>query len=197
MSTERFAEIRRTTRETDISVKLTLDGTGVAAVDTGIPFMDHMLTLFAKHGFFDLEVKATGDLAVDYHHTMEDLGLTLGEALSRALGDKAGIRRYGSFILPMDEALALIALDLSGRPLLVFDVKSPAPMIKDLDVRLFHEFFQALSVKAGMNLHVRLLAGEEVHHVFEAIFKGFAKALDQAVSFDPRVNGVLSTKGTL
>ncbi|WP_295811837.1 imidazoleglycerol-phosphate dehydratase HisB [uncultured Victivallis sp.] len=197
MSTERFAEIRRTTRETDISVKLTLDGTGVAAVDTGIPFMDHMLTLFAKHGFFDLVVKATGDLEVDYHHTMEDLGLTLGEALSRALGDKAGIRRYGSFILPMDEALALIALDLSGRPLLVFDVKSPAPMIKDLDVRLFHEFFQALSVKAGMNLHVRLLAGEEVHHVFEAIFKGFAKALDQAVGFDPRVTGVLSTKGTL
>lgn len=197
MSTERFAEIRRTTRETDISVKLTLDGTGVAAVDTGIPFMDHMLTLFAKHGFFDLAIKATGDLEVDYHHTMEDLGLTLGEALSRALGDKAGIRRYGSFILPMDEALALIALDLSGRPLLVFDVKSPAPMIKDLDVRLFHEFFQALSVKAGMNLHVRLLAGEEVHHVFEAIFKGFAKALDQAVGFDPRVNGVLSTKGTL
>lgn len=197
MSTERFAEIHRTTRETDISVKLTLDGTGVAAVDTGIPFMDHMLTLFAKHGFFDLEIKATGDLEVDYHHTMEDLGLTLGEALSRALGDKAGIRRYGSFILPMDEALALIALDLSGRPLLVFDVKSPAPMIKDLDVRLFHEFFQALSVKAGMNLHVRLLAGEEVHHVFEAIFKGFAKALDQAVGFDPRVTGVLSTKGTL
>lgn len=197
MSTERFAEIRRTTRETDISVKLTLDGTGVAAVDTGIPFMDHMLTLFAKHGFFDLEVKAAGDLEVDYHHTMEDLGLTLGEALSRALGDKAGIRRYGSFILPMDEALALIALDLSGRPLLVFDVKSPAPMIKDLDVRLFHEFFQALSVKAGMNLHIRLLAGEEVHHVFEAIFKGFAKALDQAVGFDPRVTGVLSTKGTL
>lgn len=197
MSTKRFAEIRRTTRETDISVKLTLDGTGVAAVDIGIPFMDHMLTLFAKHGFFDLEIKATGDLEVDYHHTMEDLGLTLGEALSRALGDKAGIRRYGSFILPMDEALALIALDLSGRPLLVFDVKSPAPMIKDLDVRLFHEFFQALSVKAGMNLHVRLLAGEEVHHVFEAIFKGFAKALDQAVGFDPRVTGVLSTKGTL
>ena len=193
MSTKRFAEIRRTTRETDISVKLTLDGTGAAAVDTGIPFMDHMLTLFAKHGFFDLEIKATGDLEVDYHHTMEDLGLTLGEALSRALGDKAGIRRYGSFILPMDEALALIALDLSGRPLLVFDVKSPAPMIKDLDVRLFHEFFQALSVKAGMNLHVRLLAGEEEHRVFEAIFKGFAKALDQAVGFDPRVTGVRST----
>lgn len=197
MSTERFAEIRRTTRETDISVKLSLDGDGSSAVDTGIPFMDHMLTLFAKHGFFRLEVKAKGDLDVDYHHTMEDLGLTLGEALGKALGDKAGIRRYGSCILPMDEALALVALDLSGRPLLVFDVKSPAPMIRDLDVRLFHEFFQALSVKAGMNLHIRLLAGEEVHHAFEAIFKGFARALDQAVGFDPRVKGVLSTKGTL
>ncbi len=197
MSTERFAEIRRTTRETDISVKLTLDGGGSADVDTGIPFMDHMLTLFAKHGFFRIEVKAKGDLDVDYHHTMEDLGLTFGEALGRALGDKAGIRRYGSCILPMDEALALVALDLSGRPLLVFDVKSPAPMIRDLDVRLFHEFFQALSVKAGMNLHIRLLAGEEVHHAFEAIFKGFARALDQAVGFDPRVEGILSTKGTL
>ena len=197
MSTERFAEIRRTTRETDISVKISLDGDGGADVDTGIPFMDHMLTLFAKHGFFRLEVKAKGDLDVDYHHTMEDLGLTLGEALGKALGDKAGIRRYGSCILPMDEALALVALDLSGRPMLVFDVKSPAPMIRDLDVRLFHEFFQALSVKAGMNLHIRLLAGEEVHHAFEAIFKGFARALDQAVGFDPRVKGVLSTKGTL
>lgn len=197
MSTERFAEIRRTTRETDISVKISLDGDGSADVDTGIPFVDHMLTLFAKHGFFRLEVKAKGDLDVDYHHTMEDLGLTLGEALGKALGDKAGIRRYGSCILPMDEALALVALDLSGRPLLVFDVKSPAPMIRDLDVRLFHEFFQALSVKAGMNLHIRLLAGEEVHHAFEAIFKGFARALDQAVGFDPRVKGVLSTKGTL
>lgn len=197
MSTERFAEIRRTTRETDISVKISLDGDGGADVDTGIPFMDHMLTLFAKHGFFQLEVKAKGDIDVDYHHTMEDLGLTLGEALGKALGDKAGIRRYGSCILPMDEALALVALDLSGRPMLVFDVKSPAPMIRDLDVRLFHEFFQALSVKAGMNLHIRLLAGEEVHHAFEAIFKGFARALDQAVGFDPRVKGVLSTKGTL
>ena len=197
MSTERFAEIRRTTRETDISVKISLDGDGGADVDTGIPFMDHMLTLFAKHGFFQLEVKAKGDIDVDYHHTMEDLGLTLGEALGKALGDKAGIRRYGSCILPMDEALALVALDLSGRPMLVFDVKSPAPMIRDLDVRLVHEFFQALSVKAGMNLHIRLLAGEEVHHAFEAIFKGFARALDQAVGFDPRVKGVLSTKGTL
>lgn len=197
MATERFAAVRRTTRETDIEVKISLDGTGRGQIDTGIPFMDHMLELFARHGFFDLEVKAVGDLAVDYHHTMEDLGLVLGDALAKALGDKAGIRRYGNMILPMDETLVLVALDLSGRPCLVFDVKSPAPQVKDIDVRLFHEFFQALSVKAGMNLHVKMLAGEEVHHVYEAIFKGFAKALDQATSIDPRVVGVLSTKGSL
>ncbi len=197
MVTERFAAVRRTTRETDIEVKISLDGTGRGQIDTGIPFMDHMLELFARHGFFDLEVKAVGDLAVDYHHTMEDLGLVLGDALAKALGDKAGIRRYGNMILPMDETLVLVALDLSGRPCLVFDVKSPAPLVKDIDVRLFHEFFQALSVKAGMNLHVKMLAGEEVHHVYEAIFKGFAKALDQATAIDPRVVGVLSTKGSL
>lgn len=197
MATERFTAVRRTTRETDIEVKISLDGTGRGQIDTGIPFMDHMLELFARHGFFDLEVKAVGDLAVDYHHTMEDLGLVLGDALAKALGDKAGIRRYGNMILPMDETLVLVALDLSGRPCLVFDVKSPAPQVKDIDVRLFHEFFQALSVKAGMNLHVKMLAGEEVHHVYEAIFKGFAKALDQATAIDPRVVGVLSTKGSL
>ena len=197
MATERFAAVRRTTRETAIEVTISLDGTGRGQIDTGIPFMDHMLELFARHGFFDLEVKAVGDLAVDYHHTMEDLGLVLGDALAKALGDKAGIRRYGNMILPMDETLVLVALDLSGRPCLVFDVKSPAPQVKDIDVRLFHEFFQALSVKAGMNLHVKMLAGEEVHHVYEAIFKGFAKALDQATAIDPRVVGVLSTKGSL
>lgn len=197
MATERFAAVRRTTRETDIEVKISLDGTGRGQIDTGIPFMDHMLELFARHGFFDLEVKAVGDLAVDYHHTMEDLGLVLGDALAKTLGDKAGIRRYGNMILPMDETLVLVALDLSGRPCLVFDVKSPAPQVKDIDVRLFHEFFQALSVKAGMNLHVKMLAGEEVHHVYEAIFKAFAKALDQATAIDPRVVGVLSTKGSL
>lgn len=198
MATERFAAVRRTTRETDIEVKISLDGTGRGQIDTGIPFMDHMLELFARHGFFDLEVKAVGDLAVDYHHTMEDLGLVLGDALAKALGDKAGIRRYGNMILPMDETLVLVALDLSGRPCLVWDVDFPAPgMIRDLDVRLFHEFFLALVNKSGMNLHVKKLAGEEVHHVAEAIFKAFAKALDQATAIDPRVTGVLSTKGTL
>lgn len=197
MDTSRQAEVVRATAETDIRVKLNLDGTGASRIDTGVPFLDHMLTLFARHGFFDLEVTAKGDLAVDYHHTFEDLGLVLGEAIARAVGDKKGIRRYGNFLLPMDEALVLVALDLSGRPWLGYEIASPAPRVLDIDVRLFHEFFQALCVKAGMNLHIRKLAGEEVHHVFEAVFKGFAKALDQAVGIDPRIAGVLSTKGSL
>ncbi len=193
----RKREITRTTRETDIYLELNLDGEGKSSIETGIPFMDHMLELFARHGFFDLTVRAKGDVEVDYHHTMEDLGLVLGQAIAEALGDKAGIRRYGSCILPMDETLMLVALDLSGRPCLVWKAEFPAQMIRDLDVRLFHEFFQALANRAGMNLHVKQFAGEEVHHVAEAIFKAFAKALDQAVSHDPRVKGVLSTKGTL
>ena len=193
----RKSEVTRTTRETDITLSFALDGEGNGAIDTGVPFMNHMLELFAKHGFFDLAVRAKGDVEVDYHHTMEDLGLVLGQALAEALGDKSGIRRYGSCILPMDETLALVALDLSGRPCLVWDVEFPAQMIRDLDVRLFHEFFQALVNRSGMNLHVKKLAGEEAHHVAEAIFKAFAKALDQAVSIDPRVKGVLSTKGSL
>lgn len=193
----RQSEVKRVTRETDIFVSINLDGSGKSNVDSGIPFVDHMLELFAKHGFFDLEVKAKGDTQVDYHHTMEDLGLVLGEALQQALGDKKQINRYGHTILPMDEALILVALDLSGRPYLVFDVAPPAPMIKDLDVRLFHEFFQALAVKSQMNLHIKMLAGAEVHHVYEGIFKGFAKALHQAVSINPAITGVLSTKGSL
>jgi imidazoleglycerol-phosphate dehydratase len=197
MVNQRVSDISRKTRETDICVKLNLDGTGKSCVDSGVPFMDHMLELFAKHGFFELEVKAVGDTHIDYHHTMEDLGLVMGEAILKALGDKSGIRRYGSCLLPMDEALAEVVLDLSGRPCLVYDVKPPAPMIKDLDCRLFHEFFQALAAKGGVNLHIELKKGEEVHHAFEAIFKAFAKALDQAVSFDERVKGVLSTKGSL
>ena len=193
----RKSEVARKTRETDIFIALDLDGEGRSSIDTGIPFMNHMLELFAKHGFFDLTVRAKGDIEVDYHHTMEDLGLVLGDVLAQALGDKAGIRRYGSCILPMDETLALVALDLSGRPCLVWNVDFPAPMIRDLDTRLFCEFFQALVNRAGMNLHVRKMAGEEVHHVPEAVFKAFAKALDQAVTHDPRVKGVLSTKGSL
>lgn len=194
---KRIAEFERKTKETDISVRINIDGTGQSSISTEIPFMDHMLGLFAKHGFFDLDIKAKGDIEIDYHHTMEDLGITLGEALSKALGNKEGIRRYGHAILPMDEALALTALDLSGRPYLVYDLVPPENRIKDIDTALFKEFFRALSVKAGINLHIQLLKGEETHHVFEAVFKSFAKALEQAVSHDARIKGVLSTKGSL
>jgi imidazoleglycerol-phosphate dehydratase len=194
----RSATVTRKTRETEIHLTLSLDGSGKSAIATGIPFMDHMLELFSRHGLFDLEVAAKGDLDVDAHHTMEDLGLVLGQALREALGDKTGIRRYGWCALPMDEALALVSLDLSGRPCLVYAVPAPAVRVKDIDTRLFQEFFQALVNQAGMTLHLRLLSGEEVHHVIEAVFKGFAKALDQAVSADPRTVGTIpSTKGIL
>ena len=197
MAATRTAAVSRKTAETDIVCTLNLDGGGKADVSTGIPFLDHMLTLFAKHGFFDLTVKAKGDLDVDCHHTMEDLGLVMGEALAKAVGDKAGIRRYGNFLLPMDETLVMIALDLSGRPGLYYDVTPPSPTLNQIDTRLFHEFFQAFCVKSGLNLHIRMIAACETHHLFEAIFKGLAKALDQATSADPRVQGVLSTKGSL
>ena len=193
----RNAEVIRTTKETDIRVAINLDGEGKSVIDTGIPFMDHMLTLFAKHGLFDLEVSAKGDLEIDGHHTMEDMGLALGEAIVKALGDKYGIRRYGNFTLPMDETLAQVALDLSGRPYLVYKPGDPKDYIKDLDTALFREFFIALSNKAGMNLHIRILDSGETHHIFEAIFKCFARALAQAVEVDPRVKGVPSTKGSL
>ena len=193
----RQASVNRETRETQIKLTFTVDGSGKSNIHTGIGFLDHMLELFAKHGFFDLEIEEKGDLHVDYHHSMEDLGLALGTAIAQALGDKAGIRRYGSCLLPMDEALAEVALDLSGRPYLVYNAEMPAAQVGDIDVRLFHEFFQALCVKAGLNMHIRLLAAGETHHALEAIFKAFAKALDMAVSFDPRVKGVLSTKGVL
>ena len=197
MSMCRSAEVSRKTAETDIVCTINLDGSGKSSVDTGIPFLDHMLTLFARHGFFDLEVKASGDLEVDCHHTMEDLGLVLGEAFAKAAGDKSGIRRYGSFLLPMDETLAMIALDLSGRPGLYYSVNPPAHTVGGVDPRLFHEFFQSLCVKGGVNLHIRQIASEEIHHLYEGIFKGFAKALDMATGFDSRIDGVLSTKGCL
>ena len=193
----RSAEVTRKTGETRISVRLNLDGSGKGDIATGVPFMDHMLTLFARHGFFDLEVRAQGDIEVDYHHTLEDLGITLGMAFDQALGDRAGIRRYGNFLLPMDETLVLIALDISGRPGLFYDVTPPAPQVKDIDARLFHEFLQGFCSKLGLNLHVKMLAAEEAHHLFEAIFKGLAKALDQATAIDPRVDGIPSTKGVL
>lgn len=193
----RTAEVTRTTKETSIQVKLNLDGSGESTISTGIGFMDHMLTLFAKHGNFDLTLTATGDLEVDCHHTMEDMGLALGDAINKALGDKCGIRRYGNFLLPMDETLALVALDLSGRPYLVYDVKPAVAYIKDMDTALFKEFFIALCNKGGINLHIKMLAAGETHHIFEAIFKGFARSLSEAVSIDPRVKGVPSTKGSL
>lgn len=193
----RVVEIDRKTGETEIYLKLNLDGSGQYNIKTGIPFLDHMLSLFAKHGFFDLEIKAVGDLEVDYHHTVEDLGIVLGSAVSKALGERAKINRYGSFLLPMDETLAQVALDLSNRPYLVYNVNSPAAYVGDIDVRLFHEFFQALVNRSGMNLHIDLIRSGEVHHAFEAIFKAFAKALDIATLENNRIAGILSTKGIL
>ena len=196
-SKNRQAAVERVTRETSINLTFNIDGSGKSAINTGIGFLDHMLTLFGSHSRFGLKVECKGDTYVDYHHTVEDVGIALGEAFAAAVGNKAGIVRYGDIMLPMDEALAEIALDLSGRPYLVYDVKMPAAQVGDIDVQLFHEFFQALCVKAGLNLHIRLLAGNEAHHCLEAIFKGFAKALDQATSYDSRIEGVLSTKGSL
>ena len=187
----------RKTRETAIELSFNIDGTGKSDIQTGIGFLDHMLELFAKHGFFDLVIEEKGDIHVDYHHSMEDLGLAMGEAFAKALGDKAGIRRYGNFLLPMDETLVMIALDLSGRGGLYYDVTPPAAQLNNIDTRLFHEFFQAFAVRSGLNLHIRMIASCETHHLFEAIFKGLAKALDQALARDERVKGVLSTKGTL
>ncbi len=194
---KRIGKQIRKTRETKIAVELDLDGSGKSEISTGIGFMDHMLELFARHGKFDLKVQAAGDLEVDAHHTMEDLGLVMGEVFSQALGDKAGIRRYGSFLLPMDETLVLIALDLSGRPYLVYDLVPPVEKVGTLDTALFHEFFQAFCVKGGINLHIKLMAGGEIHHIFEAVFKGLARALEQAVSHDPKEKGIPSTKGIL
>ena len=193
----RRAEVHRVTRETDVAVTLTLDGAGAAEVSTGIGFLDHMLELFAYHGGFDLVVAANGDLEVDGHHTVEDIGLTLGQALKEALGDKRGIRRYGSFLLPMDEALAMIALDLSGRPFFVHDLQLAGVRIGQFDGALTAHFLHSLAMQAGMTLHVRLLAGSDAHHIVEAVFKGLARALAQACERDGRGDAVPSTKGTL
>lgn len=193
----RTAEITRKTKETDITLKLNLDGSGSADISTGIGFFDHMLEGFSRHGFFDLSCKVQGDLHVDGHHTVEDTGIVLGKAIAQAVGDKKGIRRYGSFILPMDDALALCAVDLCGRPYLNFDCTFPVERVGALDTELVREFFYAVSYSAGMNLHIKLLDGLNAHHMIEASFKAFAKALDQAVSLDPRITDVLSTKGSL
>jgi imidazoleglycerol-phosphate dehydratase len=198
MAEQRIAKITRNTKETQIELELNIDGTGVSEIDTGIPFFDHMLTLFAKHGLFDLKVKATGDIDVDYHHMVEDTGIVLGQAVKQALGDKGGIRRYGFFLLPMDESLARVVLDLSNRQAFVYNVDYQFPMVRDFSIVLVKEFFQAFANDAACNLHITLEYGEEPHHIAEAIFKGFARALDAATTVDPRLEGALpSTKGTL
>ena len=193
----RTAEIERKTKETDIAIKLTLGGKGVTAIDTSIPFLDHMLSLFAFHGLMDLRVRASGDIEIDYHHLMEDLGITFGEAIKKALGDKKGIRRYGSATIPMDESLARVVVDLSGRPYLVYKVNLPKGTARGLEFSLFEDFFRALSNHAMINLHIIVDYGRDLHHIFEAIFKAFGKALSEAVSPDPRMKGLPTTKGQL
>lgn len=193
----RSADISRNTKETKIQLKLDLDGSGNAKVNTGIGFFDHMLTSFARHGFFDLELDVNGDLDVDTHHTIEDTGIVLGTAIKEALGDKQSIRRYGNMILPMDDALILCAIDLSGRPYLGYDVSLSAERVGDFETEMCKEFFYALSYAGEMNIHIKKLAGENNHHILEGTFKAFAKALSEAVLRDLRITGVLSTKGIL
>ena len=193
----RTALIERNTKETQIKAVFEIDGTGKSRISTGIGFFDHMLDGFTRHGLFDFTLDVQGDLDVDGHHTVEDTGIVIGQAIREAIGDKEGIRRYGSFMLPMDDALCLCAIDLSGRPYFVFDCAFPAERVGSLDTELVREFFYAVSYSAGMNLHIKMLHGENTHHMIEATFKAFAKALDMAVSYDERIAGVLSTKGIL
>ena len=193
----RIVSVTRTTRETDISLTLNLDGSGQAQVDTGIGFFDHMLQGFARHGLFDLTVKVKGDLEMDTHHTIEDTGIVLGNAIGQAVGDKEGIVRYGSRILPMDEALILCALDLCGRPYLVYDLRLNREKVGDLETEMVREFFYAVSYGGAMNLHLKQMDGSNNHHIIEGAFKAFAKALDEATRRDDRILGVLSTKGSL
>lgn len=193
----RNAEITRKTKETDIFVNLNLDGTGKSEINTGIGFFDHMLEGFSKHGFFDLTCKVTGDLNVDGHHTIEDTGIVLGQAIKTAIADKKGIKRYGYFILPMDESLVLCAIDLCGRPFLQFDCNFTADKVGDMETEMAREFFYAISYSAGMNLHIKMLTPGNNHHMMEAMFKAFGKALDMACGYDERVTDVLSTKGSL
>ncbi|QHQ62125.1 imidazoleglycerol-phosphate dehydratase HisB [Anaerocolumna sedimenticola] len=193
----RTAEIQRKTNETSIVLQLNLDGTGISDINTGIGFFDHMLNSFARHGFFDLKLNVVGDLHVDAHHTVEDTGIVLGQAIKAALGDKKGIKRYGDSVLPMDETLVLCAIDLSGRPYLVYDVSLTVERVGYMDTELVKEFFYAISYAAGMNLHLKLLHGSNNHHIIEALFKAFARALDEAIGQDTRISDVLSTKGTV
>lgn len=194
---ERTATITRTTKETDISLTLNLDGSGKADISTGIGFFDHMLNSFARHGMFDLTLTVRGDLDVDTHHTVEDTGIVLGKAIKEAVGDKKGMLRYGSAMLPMDEALLLCALDLCGRPYLVYDLKLDRERVGDFETEMVREFFYAVSYGSEMNLHIKQMDGVNNHHIIEGAFKAFAKALDMATGLDPRISGVLSTKGSL
>jgi imidazoleglycerol-phosphate dehydratase len=194
----RKATIERKTKETNIRISLNLDGTGVYSIKCGVPFMDHMFSHIAKHGFFDLTIKAKGDTHIDDHHTVEDLGIAFGQALKKALGNSEGIRRYGEATVPMDETLAEAVMDLSGRPYLVYNLDLPKKYkLKDFDPGLAEDFFRSVVNHAGMNLHINLLYGRDVHHMLEGIFKAFGRALDQATSLDPRIKGVLSTKGKI
>ena len=194
---ERTAKVDRKTKETDISVSLALDGSGQAEIETGMPFFNHMLDAFARHGLFDTKIRAQGDIEVDYHHTVEDVGLTLGQAFKDALGDKQGIRRFGEASCPLDETLAKVVVDLSGRPYLSYNVKIRPGRVGNFDTDLPHEFYAAFANQLGMNLHIDVIRGENPHHIIEACFKAFARAMDVATQLDPRIQGVLSTKGSL
>lgn len=198
MAEARTAEITRNTKETRIQAELNIDGTGESTIETGIPFFDHMLTLFARHGLFDLKLKAEGDIDVDYHHTVEDTGIVLGQLVKEALGEKRGIRRYGFFLLPMDESLARVAIDLSNRQAFVYKVSASDVMVRDFNIGLVKEFFQAFANEACCNLHINLEYGDEPHHIAESIFKSFARALDSATEIDPRTGDrIPTTKGML
>ncbi len=194
---ERIAECKRTTKETDIALTLNLDGSGKSEIDTGIGFFDHMLDGFSRHGMFDLNLSVKGDLIVDCHHTIEDTGIVLGTAIKEAVGDKKGMKRFGSCILPMDETLVLCAIDISGRPYLAFDGEFTTDRVGYMDTEMVKEFFYAISYSAGMNLHMKVLSGGNNHHMIEAMFKAFARALDEATGLDPRITDILSTKGSL
>jgi imidazoleglycerol-phosphate dehydratase len=193
----RKGKTERKTKETDIRIDLDLDGSGQAEIETGMPFFNHMLDIFTRHGLFDIRIKAKGDIEVDYHHTVEDVGLALGHAFKEALGDKQGIRRFGQASVPLDETLAAVVVDLSGRPYLSYNVKVRPGRVGDFDTDLPHEFFQAFANQLGMNLHIDVIRGENPHHIIEACFKAFARAMDMATSVDERIKGVLSTKGSL
>ena len=194
---ERKSKIERKTKESVISVELELDGAGRAEIETGMPFFNHMLESFTRHGLFDIRIKAKGDIEVDYHHTVEDVGLALGQAFKESLGDKQGIRRFGEASCPLDETLAKVVVDISGRPYLSYNVKIRPGRVGDFDTDLPHEFFAAFANQLGMNLHMDVIRGENPHHIIEACFKSFARAMDMATQLDPRIQGVLSTKGSL